>query len=352
MAEANLKYMRKLRAAPSAAVDKKIQQWWKLGALRIFAGTSGLEVGSMRSRETGLRELTGKGAAVNFLMDMLSKSDALALRDGWRIAEAEGRDYMAGSLRESGPSAEYWQGRPKAALDSPAFYREVAKRADFLVRRTQSMFDVSGRSVQSGSEKPLYRSVFGLMRSYVDQNLHIVQRAAIGARSGNISMGRFARQVGVVAVQYAIAGALMESLRSLRRGQLPSPKGMAVSIATAPLGMMNVIGYPIAWTVNSMLKRALGLRGGRVEPPSVRVMPLEPIEDTGSAAMAWADVVKAKDAKTREKKAVRAMLQTLRALKVFGVPTQLIVDPLTRPEVKQPDDDRPKRPTRPTRPTR
>jgi hypothetical protein len=196
--EADTKYAKALRVKPKRAELKEAMDHCAWFRARAEGGLSSIAAGDTAQTDKILRAVTGSTGALNWTTEGIRYVDTGTMMDGWRIAVHEADDIAANRMSTKGPSWRYWSKQP---LDfekgSDEYWTAVRRRADYLWRRTQPMFDVEGRSVLTSSRHPAARQ-FVLFRSYIDQALRMVHRANTSLANGRIGKAEYARQVGTV----------------------------------------------------------------------------------------------------------------------------------------------------------
>lgn len=176
--EADFKRLKELRVRASAEDIKEIKDHWAVARRRFEGNLSSIALGDVAQTDRILRSITGKTKAINWTTEGIRFVDSRAIVEAWRIAKAEVKD---SGLKEG--MEGYWD--------------TVRKRADYLVRRTQPMFDTESRSVLTSDPRRAIRQ-FVLFRSYIDQSLRMFHRANVNLANGNISKAQWSRQVGII----------------------------------------------------------------------------------------------------------------------------------------------------------
>ncbi len=178
--DADPKYLTALRVKATKKDYEEMFDVFPIGWKRLIMGQSSVAMGDIRSSDSVLKAMTGKSGLINLQLEGIHRADGLAIMDGFRIAKAEIKDT-----------------RPDLKKGSDAWKTAVRRRTDYLVRRSQPMFDPEGRSVLTVSPGAVVKQ-FVMFRSYIDQVVRTVHRAHTARVNKNISNVEYLRRIGTV----------------------------------------------------------------------------------------------------------------------------------------------------------
>lgn len=239
---------------PTNAEIARLEKNWPFLKTRRRGGISSIALQDIAQTDMALRALGGKTDVANIVTSGIHAVDIRAIATGGQLVEAE----MADSQRD-GKSKQYWDRQDvepsQLEKDSPEYWDTFRKRARFVVRRTQPMFDGENRSVHTSEKKPTHKMWF-LFRSYIDQPLRMAYRAnteRANDRIKKIELSRRWANVMVTVMSYAVVGWLTDKL--IYRSD-KDWKDLIFDMLSTPLKMLTVIGFPL----RVLLKRTIDIR--------------------------------------------------------------------------------------------
>ena len=242
---------------PGRAEVDRLEKNWPFLKARRRGGVSSIALQDIAQTDIALRALGGKTDIGNIITSGIHAVDIRAIAKGGQLVEAE----MADPQRD-GKSKQYWdrQGFEPSELekDSPEYWDAFRKRARFVVRRTQPMFDGENRSLHTSQRKPSDRMWF-LFRSYIDQPLRMAHRGYTERGNGRITRTELSRRwanIMVTVMSYAVVGWLTDKVifRSNKDW-----KDLLFDMFTTPLKMLTVIGFPL----KALLERTVDIKLGK-----------------------------------------------------------------------------------------
>lgn len=263
--ETSKKYISPANVAP--ANEKEIQRYrnnWAFFRARMDGGVSSIALQDISQSDEVLRNFVQKVDWVNYVTQAIHSVDIRTVAAGGRITEAE----MADKNR-TGRSQEYWERRgiepSTIELNSPDYWYEFNKRARFLVRRTQPMFEGENRSLHTGVREPAKRMWF-LFRSYVDQVLRMAQRENT-ARINNVSSkSDMATNLATIWMSLAMFSVIQWlTAKALYRDERDW-KDLGMDIALGPLKLLTIIGHPLKLMFKKLVADRLNKKVAMYEP--------------------------------------------------------------------------------------
>ena len=303
VAEVNPEFMTALRLLDTKATRDEIDKYWNSAALRREGGMSSVALGTIAKQDRNLRAATGKAVYANWLTGGIHAVDARAVQEAWRIAKKEADAFLKeGKLK--GRSGSWWNGRGiDGKKGSPEYWAMVRRRADFIMRRTQPMFDVEGRSVQTSERHPLARA-FTMFRSYTDQLLRIMHRSRLEVAEGKSSPANYARAYGAVMMSLATSVLLRSLVKCLMYKRKPDLEDILGDLALAPLKMPVFIGHLLLSVARAGYDTALG-RAPKYRDVELTTLPQETIALLGQAGLLFMKAGGEATAGTRYKSGAR-----------------------------------------------
>ncbi len=239
--EMSSKYAKSISLKTDKGYVDRLKAHWHTYKQRLEGMVSSIALQEVGESDLALRIFTGKRDFINYLTQGIHYVDSVAITSIGRAVEAE----MADS-NMNGVSADYWmnEGIDPATLkkDSIEYWDAFVKRANYVLRRTQPMFDTANRSVLTSEPSPTRRSLF-LFRSYIDQPMRQAYRAMNDYNNGRINAVTVAKRISTLWAGLA----LYEIIRAaVRKGLFRSDedeKDLIFAILTSPVKVLNVIGY-------------------------------------------------------------------------------------------------------------
>ena len=170
----------------------------------------------------------------------------------------------------SGQSLEWWEnyGKNPQVLQygTETFWQAFNDRADHLVTLTQPMFFAENKSTYVNSDNPLIRSL-SRFRSFIDQNLRIINRQIALTRQGETSKAQASKNIATALLLLSLIKPIMDALFDLAVGRKRDEGDFLRAMITSPLGLVPFVGYPAQRIVTALL-------GGRAAVPEISAMPL------------------------------------------------------------------------------
>jgi len=239
--EMSTKYAKEVTFKMDKAYVDRLKKHWATYRQRLEGMVSSIALKEIGQSDMALRTFTGKSDFINYLLHGIHYVDSVAVTTIGRGIEAE----MADSNME-GVSAEYWmnEGIEPSTLkkDSAEYWDAFSKRANYVLRRTQPMFNPENRSILTSESSTTARSFF-LFRSYIDQPMRQAYRAMNDYNNGRINAKTVAKRMSALWAGLAV----YEIIRSaVRKGLFRSDedeKDLILSILAAPVKTLNVIGF-------------------------------------------------------------------------------------------------------------
>jgi len=263
--ETDKKYFRVRSIIPASA--KEIHRYrdnWSFFRARMDGGVSSIALQDVSQSDEVLRTLTQKTDWINYVTQAIHSVDIRTIAAGGRITEAE----MADKNR-SGRSQEYWDRRgvepSELEFESEEYWYEFGKRARYLARRTQPMFEGENRSLHTSVREPSKRMWF-LFRSYVDQVLRMGHRENT-ARINNISSkAKMAQNLGIIWTSLAMFSIIQWLMAKVLYRDERDWKDLGMDIALGPLKLLTIIGYPLQSILKKVGDSLLGKKPSMTEP--------------------------------------------------------------------------------------
>ncbi len=241
---------------PKTSEIERLAKNWPLLLTRMTGGVSSIALQDIAQSDIALRALAGKTDIANFVTSGIHAVDIKAIGAGGRIVEAE----MADANRK-GKSKQYWDRQevePSTLKKGSAEYWEAfRKRANFVTRRTQPMFNGENRSVNTSQRKPSTKIWF-LFRSYIDQPLRMAYRANTERANGRASRRSQARRwanIYVTLMSYAVVGWMTDNWLY---GKDRDWKELLFDMLSSPVKMLTLVGFPL----KTALKRTIDVKRG------------------------------------------------------------------------------------------
>ncbi len=240
--ETDAKYIRALRFLPFQKEVDRYRKNWTRYRTRMDGVVSSIALQELSGSDHALRVLAHKTDYVNLIISGIHKVDMMAITEAGRITEAEMADDKL-----SGKAKKYWdrEGINPNTLEfeSDEYWDAFNKRADYLVRRTQPMFDRENRSVLTGAETGLARS-FVLFRSYIDQPLRMFSRNQVALANGQITKKEYAQQTGLILGGLYGYTMLRHILDKLIYQDDDDVSDMILEMIMSPAKLLTFIGFP------------------------------------------------------------------------------------------------------------
>ncbi len=239
--EMSSKYAKEVTLKMDKAYIDRLKAHWHTYRQRLEGMISSIALQEVGQSDLALRTFAGKRDFINYLMQGIHYVDSVAITNIGRAVEAEMAD---GNM--DGVSADYWmnEGIDLSTLkkDSAEYWDAFTKRANYVLRRTQPMFYNENRSILTSEPSPTRRAFF-LFRSYIDQPMRQAYRAMNDYNNGRITAATVAKRMSSLWAGLA----LYEIIRAaVRKGLFRSDedeKDLILSILTAPVKTLNIIGY-------------------------------------------------------------------------------------------------------------
>lgn len=235
----------KYAKAASLKMDKdyinRLKGHWYTYRQRLEGLVSSIALQEIGESDLALRKFTGKSAYINYLTRGIHYVDSVAITAIGRTIEAEMAD---GDMK--GISAEYWmnQGIDPSALekDSAEYWDAFVKRANWVLRRTQPMFNSENRSILTSEPSPTRKSLF-LFRSYIDQPMRMAYRAINDYSNGKITAVTASKRMASLWAGLALYEIIRAAIRKGLFRTDEDEKDLILSILTTPIKTLSVIGY-------------------------------------------------------------------------------------------------------------
>ncbi len=254
--ETDGKYIKALRFLPFQKTVDRYYKHWTRYRTRVNGVVSSVALQELTNSDYALRVLAHKVDYVNLIITGIHKVDIMAITEAGRITEAEMSDDNL-----SGKAKKYWDReniKPNTLeFESDEYWDAFNKRADYLVRRTQPMFDRENRSILTGAENGLSKS-FVLFRSYVDQPLRMFARNQTAYKNGLISKKEYAQQAGIILGGLYGYTMLRHFLDKLIYKDDDDVSDLMLEMIMSPAKLLTFVGYPI----QQLSKRTFGVIKG------------------------------------------------------------------------------------------
>jgi len=256
--ETDFKYIKALKFLPfQKDIDRYLEHWTRYWE-RMNGVVSSIALQELTNSDQGLRVLFHKTDYINLITVGIHKVDMMAITEAGRITEAEMADDNLG-----GKAKKYWdrEGINPTTLEfeSTEYWDAFNKRADYLVRRTQPMFDKENRSVLTGAETGLTRS-FVLFRSYIDQPLRMFARNQTALANNQISKKEYAQQTGLILGGLYGYALLRHILDKLIYQDDDDVSDVMLEMMMSPVKLLTFVGYPILQLSKRVFDIAKGKR--------------------------------------------------------------------------------------------
>ncbi len=249
------KYIKALRVGATQKTIDRFKANWPTYKLRVEGGVSSKALGDIANSDRALRAFLEKQDIFNIFTRGIHHFDTLAVTEAGRITEMEMRDKNI-----TGKSKEYWDRQSvipsELEFESEQYWDEFNKRADYLVRRSQPMFNKENRSILTIEPRKGIGMWF-LFRSYVDQPLRIMHRANVARRNHRISRTQWANTIGTVWVSLAVYAAIRHMVSKIIYRDDDDIKDLALDVILAPVKLFTVIGYPLQQIITRSIDIAL-----------------------------------------------------------------------------------------------
>lgn len=275
-ADTDFKYISAMKVKATKADVEKYTKFWHTAKRRIEGAVSNIEMKNLAETDIALRAYTGKTSGANMLGEGLRFFDTMAIIDAARIVEAEMADTKMG-----GKALEYWmnEGVDPSTLtkDSPEYQAAFVKRANYMVRRSQSMFETENRSILTSAETDLEYSLYQF-RSSIDPMIRMMNRAIIDYRNGRSSLKSVYRTYGIVFSSLAAYEVMRLAFDKALMRSDDDEKDLLARIAGAPLKMMPIIGFPVQRAIEAIVNHE------SFRSPGLAPLPLQFGQDVVTAA--------------------------------------------------------------------
>ena len=239
--EMSIKYAKEVTLKMDKAYVDRLKKHWHTYRQRLEGGVSSIALQEVGQSDIALRTFTGKRDFINYLTKGIGYVDSVAITTIGRGIEAE----MADSNMD-GVSADYWmnEGIDPSTLkkDSAEYWDAFTKRANYVLRRTQPMFNPENRSILTSEPSTTARSLF-LFRSYIDQPMRQAYRAMNDYNNGRINAKTVAKRMSALWSGLAIYEIIRAAVRKGLFRSDEDEKDLILSILAAPVKTLNVIGF-------------------------------------------------------------------------------------------------------------
>ena len=239
--EMSSKYAKNITLVMDKAYVDRLKEHWHTYRQRIEGGVSSIALKEVGESDLALRTFTGKSDFINYLTRGIHYVDSVAVTAIGRGIEVEMSD-----SNMDGVSADYWmnEGIDPSALEknSAEYWDAFVKRANYVLRRTQPMFDIANRSILTSETSPTRKSLF-LFRSYIDQPMRMAYRAMNDYSNGRINATTVAKRVSSLWAGFAVYEIIRAAVRKGLFRSDEDEKDLILSILAAPVKTLNVIGY-------------------------------------------------------------------------------------------------------------
>ena len=256
------RYMTRIGRKLGSQFESDLFQNWILYAAR----KEGLgSAKSLATSSTIKKIVTGSGNFADQALIFLHRMDLVGVTRAAQITLGEMTDKGL-----SGQSLEWWEnyGANPQVLQygTEAFWQAFNDRADHLVTLTQPMFFAENKSTYVNSDNPLIRSL-SRFRSFIDQNLRIINRQIALARQGETSKAQASKNIATALLLLSLIKPIMDALFDLVVGRKRDEGDFLRAMITSPLGLVPFVGYPAQRITTALL-------GGRAAVPEISAMPL------------------------------------------------------------------------------
>jgi hypothetical protein len=241
--ETDAKYIKALRFLASDATIQRYRKNWARYRTRVDGVVSSIALQEIAGSDHALRVLTGKIDYINLIIHGIHKVDVMAVTEAGRITEAEMADENL-----SGKAKKYWDrvgiNPNKLEFESVEYWDAFNDRADFLVRRTQPMFEGENKSILTGAETGLSRS-FVMFRSYIDQPLRMAARQQTALANDRITKTEYAKQMGLLAGGLYGYTMLRHVLDKLIYQDDDDASDLMLEMVMSPAKLLTFVGFPM-----------------------------------------------------------------------------------------------------------
>ncbi len=239
--EMSSKYASSVSLSMDKAYVNRLKENWHTYRQRLEGFVSSIALQEIGTSDLALKKFTGKQDFINYLTRGIHYVDSVAITTIGRAIEVE----MADAAMD-GISAEYWdnQGIDSSSLekDSAEYWGAFVKRANYVLRRTQPMFNTENRSINTSETSTTAKSLF-LFRSYIDQPLRMGYRAMNDYSNGRINAVTAAKRLSTVWAGLATYEIIRAAIRKGLFRSDEDEKDLILSILAAPVKTLSVVGF-------------------------------------------------------------------------------------------------------------
>ncbi len=262
--EMSRKYSSALRITSTTEQRARYKKNMPSYKFRLEMGMSSQALGFIGEGEAVSKAFAGKGDLISTFTRAIHGVDSLAVTDIARAIEAEMVD-----KNMDGKSREYWENRgvdpTTLEVGSEQYWKEVQKRWNFIVRRTQPMSTPESKTANTGT-KSATKKMFHLFRSYVDQPLNMAHRSITSYRNGKTSLGQLSADLGNIYATLAMYTAVRFATALVFFRKDDDWKDLVFSLFVAPVRLLAWIGFP----TQLILKNAFE----KTRKPEISTVPL------------------------------------------------------------------------------